>query len=351
MPSRFGQTALGGRGAGGIMDRYGRGGRGRRDLRDDELEFGDELRDLGFGEIDRVRGRDTPQIGRTDLDFSRQDAFRQRQFELADRLGRVASGQEAGAGELAARRGTARAVATQAAMARGGQGQNAALAARQASRNTANLGLAGAGQAQEAALRDQERANQVLAGVLGQGRGQDIGMATSDAQLQQARRMAQVQAELQQRGMNDAQIAQMMQQLFGMDTAEMNARLGLEAQRQANNDSMTTRDWLQVGGQVGGLALMASDKRAKKNIRKADKEVKSLLDRLSPHSYDYKDTKHGEGRHLGVMAQDLEKSPLGAAMVEIDEDGVKKVNYGKGMSTIVAALAGLNRRMNKVEGK
>ena len=59
----------------------------------------------------------------------------------------------------------------QAMSARGGA--NAALAFRGAANNTAAVGLSGAGQAQQAALTDQQTAQGQLSNVLNQGRGQD----------------------------------------------------------------------------------------------------------------------------------------------------------------------------------
>ncbi len=196
------------------------------------------------------------QLGRTQLgqasqiDQNPQAQFRGMEMGLANRLQGVASGQQAGAGELAVNRQIGQALAAQQAQARGARGAGAGMAALSAARNSGDIGLAGAGQAAQAQMSDQANANAQLAGVLGQGRGADIGMATSQAgfgqqmgmanmnalnqatsqqgQMNQATSLANLQAQLQQTGMNDQAIAQYMQQLTGMNANEMQARMQQE---------------------------------------------------------------------------------------------------------------------------
>jgi acetyl-CoA carboxylase alpha subunit len=73
-----------------------------------------------------------------------------------------------------------------------------------------------------------------------------------------------------------------------------------------------------------------------------------MLDGLVSALWNYKNKKMGEGRQLGVMAQDLEKSQLGNQMVEESKDG-KKINFAKGFAAILAANADLHRRLKAVE--
>ena len=112
------------------------------------------------------------------LNFGQANQDRSQMGALAGQLQGVASGQQKGAGELAVERQMGNATAAQQAAARMARGANAALAARQAARNTADLGVAGAGQAQQAALMDQANARGQLAGLLGQ-------MQSGDLQQQQ----------------------------------------------------------------------------------------------------------------------------------------------------------------------
>ena len=100
-----------------------------------------------------------------------------------------------------------------------------------------------------------------------------------------------------------------------------------------------------------------SDKSSKMNAY-SDKNIKKdFLDKLEAYTYEYKDKykkdpRAGEGRHMSVMAQDLEKAgPIGKNMVDEDVDGVKMVNYAKGYGAVLAAQAHLNKRLNQLEKK
>jgi len=91
-----------------------------------------------------------------------------------------------------------------------------------------------------------------------------------------------------------------------------------------------------------------SDERIKENVQKVD--TKELLDKLSAVAYNYKKDPTKE-KKVGIMAQDLEKSELGKTLVVEDENGVKGYNKDKALSATLAALADLNKRLNKLEGK
>lgn len=100
-------------------------------------------------------------------------------------------------------------------------------------------------------------------------------------------------------------------------------------------------------------ASAASDENEKQN--KKDFNPKDFLDKLKAYSYEYKNPNMpgaGEGTHVSVMAQDLEKAgPIGKSMIMENEDGVKMVDYGKGFGAILAAQAHLNERLSTIEGK
>lgn len=89
----------------------------------------------------------------------------------------------------------------------------------------------------------------------------------------------------------------------------------------------------------GPLASIRSDKGAKVKIEigKSKKPVKDFIEALKAYTYEYKEPgKHGEGEHLGVMAQDLEKAgPIGKSMVEDTEEG-KQVNFAKALGAMLA---------------
>jgi len=109
------------------------------------------------------------------------------------------------------------------------------------------------------------------------------------------------------------------------------AQSGYNAQLAASNaknaaSSGFTGGLMQLGGTLGAAALMApSDIRLKENI----KAVGYLPNGLPVYEYEFKpEYKHigGEGKHIGVMAQEVEKV-IPEAVVE-HPDGYKMVNYG-----------------------
>ena len=103
-----------------------------------------------------------------------------------------------------------------------------------------------------------------------------------------------------------------------------------------------------------GATVAMSDERAKVDIESGSGDIKDMLDKLTAHKYNYKDeiieNPSMEKPQLGVMAQDLEKSDMGREMVSEDENGLKRVDYQNNASTMMAALAELNERLNKLEG-
>jgi hypothetical protein len=104
-----------------------------------------------------------------------------------------------------------------------------------------------------------------------------------------------------------------------------------------------------AGGTIGAGAMIASDERSKTDIQDGDMDLESFLESLDPKKYKYKDPERfGEGDHVSVMAQDLEKTPMGRDAVKQDVDGTKLVDYAKLLPEIVAALGHLNK---KVEGR
>jgi hypothetical protein len=92
---------------------------------------------------------------------------------------------------------------------------------------------------------------------------------------------------------------------------------------------------------------------SKRDFPKANKKLADMLDKLQPYEYEYKDTSlpgTSEGRNIGIMAQDLEKSEAGRELVKNTPDG-KVIDTKKTFSAMLAAQADLNKRLKAVEGK
>jgi hypothetical protein len=294
--------------------------------------------------------RNAPMSNAASLDNTYQLGARNQMQGLADRLGMMATGQQAGAGELGVNRQVSQATAAQQAAARMARGANAALAMRNAARNTADIGLAGAGQAAQAQMLDQQGANAQLGGLLSGMRGQDIGVASQNAGFQQQANLANQNAQLQQTGMNDQMKLGLLANMLGWDQAALAAALG--------KAGIAASDKGIMPGLLQGLASAAaqkaaSDERLKTDVRDARSEVDEMMATLKPVSYRYKDEdKWGAGDRLGILAQDLQRSELGkTAVVPVDDSGHIGFDVGMATSMSLAGLARLHERVSKLEGR
>ncbi len=106
------------------------------------------------------------------------------------------------------------------------------------------------------------------------------------------------------------------QNLQGVANAQAGQAIG-----QANQFS----GLLGQGAQAAALAF--SDERLKTNIVPVSKEeLAEMRKHLKAYRFNYSNQDHGEGEFVGVMAQDLEKSPLGRSLVREDRFGNKQVD-------------------------
>jgi len=104
-----------------------------------------------------------------------------------------------------------------------------------------------------------------------------------------------------------------------------------------------------VGTGITSAASYFSDERVKEDIQPFDPS--EFLDSLTAKQFSYKKPKHGQGKFAGPMAQDLEKTEIGANMVSEDEEGTKVVDTGRAAMTSLASLADIHKRIKKLEGK
>lgn len=300
-------------------------------------------------------------------------------------------GPAAQAVQMQTQQATNQGINAQLAMAGSQRGGNAGEAMRQASLGQAQVtGQAGAQAAQNTLASEQQGITNV-GQVAGAMQGEALGQGQLGQQNNQFNAQSTNQANAQTQALgnqtanaNAAQTNQFTEQQNAQIQSLMNSGMSLEQAQQQANISMaeyatgSAADQYAAGqghaisqqnadtssanaaiqglgtvAQIGsGAVSAASDVRAKKNVLSADKDVTEFLKSLAAKTWDYKDPqKHGAGRHLGVMAQDLEKSRMGKDMVKTGPDGVKMVQYGgaKGMAAIVASLAHLAEKMDKLE--
>lgn len=194
---------------------------------------GGTMRDFSRGQMDGAQGR-----GPAQMDPAMQAQIRQRQLALADDLTGVADGTQVGAGEMAANRQAAQGRASMFAGNAMARGANAGMAARAAARGLGNLTVDATGQARQAALGDQVAARGQLAGLLDSTRGADINVAN-----------ANLNADVNQRQMNDAYGNNMFRNFFDVNNAELNARIG-RAQAAGPRDTGRLGSLLGQAGQA-----------------------------------------------------------------------------------------------------
>lgn len=107
----------------------------------------------------------------------------------------------------------------------------------------------------------------------------------------------------------------------------------------------------QMLGAVGpGVsAYLMSDERLKEDIEDGREKTRGTLDGIRALAYRYKDAKHGEGDQIGILAQDLERTPIGKQTVVETPEG-KAIHPGRAVGFSLAALADLHDRVKTLEG-
>lgn len=287
-----------------------------------------------------------PQYGAPQLQMG-DDPFRRAQLQQMSQLQGIASGQQQGAGELAAQRQYQNALAANQAgarMARGGSAPQAYLAA---ANQRAALGSSAAGMGQQAALQDQMNAQGMLGQVGAQGRQGDYSTANANAGYQMGTNQLNSQGQLATNQLNSQNYQQLLAQLSGMSANQLAGQQA--AKMQANqNQSGLLGGLLSSGGQMAGA--MMSDERVKDDITDARADIDEMLDGLQPVGWKYKNPAHGKGRWSGIIAQDMERSVAGRQIVRDEPDG-KTLDTTKALSATLAASARLNERLRVLENE
>jgi polyhydroxyalkanoate synthesis regulator phasin len=158
----------------------------------------------------------------------------------------------------------------------------------------------------------------------------EVNKANTDIKNQQAGMPAQAKQQVAQNQLSKA----------GGQAGAQNAVTQADIARGAANT--------QVFGSIlgaGATAATKSDINAKTDLQ--DFDAGAFLDDLTPTKYRYKDPADGEGKQVGVMAQEIE--PHVPQMVEDTPRG-KVVDYSKAGGPIFASLADLHDRLKRLEG-
>ena len=194
-----------------------------------------------------------------------------------------------------------------------------------------------AGLAQSLANQGQLQTQQIAAGIGQQERQNQMASRQAAMTMQQMERQGAGQADMTQRGgAAMVQSAEMGRQstLLGMEfggmaganagvqSAYANQMSGFGAQASMLNSQVSAAASI-TGAAVGGAssaataALMGSDRKLKKNINKIGKSPSGL----NIYSFEYKDSKHGDGVFQGVMSDEIPQKAVST------KDGYDMVNY------------------------
>ena len=92
---------------------------------------------------------------------------------------------------------------------------------------------------------------------------------------------------------------------------------------------------LDVSGTIRGDTVSDSDARLKEDVQPLT-DALDKVSQLQGVSFQWKDTTRGEGRHIGVIAQDVE--PVFPEVVSTDSDGYKSVAYDKLVAPLIEAV-------------
>lgn len=143
------------------------------------------------------------------------------------------------------------------------------------------------------------------------------------------------------------------QQLATTKAANDQLKTAIAPAATTNSSGSSDTDWGKLIG--SGLGAYFSDEKVKDNKQEmSDDDIEGIFNQLVPTSYTYKKQTQAlgapSGNVVGVMAQDLEKSPQGATLVIDTPDG-KKVDPQKALQLALAAIASMNGRVNTLEGK
>ncbi len=195
-------------------------------------------------------------------------------------------------------------------------------------------------QAQKASLSNIMAARGVNPALM-----QRMGQTSSENLYNQSMQQGQI-AKLQEDELNRQRLIQYEQMLQEAGKAKLNAQVGMsQAAAQAKAGLLGG-----MGTAVAGIASMFSDERVKKNFKQDDATINKLLESFSKSKeFEYKDESMGKGKHVGPMAQDIEKAM--PDMITEDENGVKKIDTTKAIMAMMAAQGQINKELKKLKKK
>ena len=243
----------------------------------------------------------------------------------------------------------------QMALAAASRAQNSGLAWRNAAQNAAGLNQAQAGQAALLRAQEQNDARTGMSGLTQNISNNDYNISNGDVNSANTNRK---QSEDELNDLRNAINKSTDQLLGGGEAADKNTiqevnntsqAVGAGIAHYASKDPNESQIPTGISDDPDGLA---SDRRLKTHVTDAkSSDIQAFLAAYRPKEFDYRDggTGPGEqpGRHLGVMAQDLERTRVGRGMVTDTPRG--KAITPQAIGALLAAAADHERRLKGME--
>lgn len=182
-----------------------------------------------------ARNRQAATMQAAQIDGSQQNQFRDQQQSLAQALMAQANGQGPSLAQGQLKQATDRNLAQALALQNSQRGAGSASALRNLAFQRAAMGQQAAADSSQLALTEQMQARNQLGQVLAGARGQDMDFAFQQAGFNQQANANNLQADMQQRSLNDAMTQRFMQMGFDVASAQQQAALQLEQLRVNQN--------------------------------------------------------------------------------------------------------------------
>jgi len=319
-----------------------------------------QFQDRYSGYLGNVDNRQAPQIGA--YERAQQSGVAQQQQGLAGLLDARAHGLNSVA-EQQMRQAADQSFNQQASLAAGARPGSQAMAMRLAGQNQGRT-MSGLGQqAGVARAAEAQQAAMGLGNLYGQMRGADENLGQFNAAMNNQRQLEQARMGQQQTAMDDQARAGLLAGSLAAGQAQQQGGMGYEGGRTQRFGAVlgvpTTQE--QILGAASGVANAAaaggafSDERLKTGVRPGDQEADRFLGTLSPHAYSLKGSARlpGEpqGQTLGVMAQNVRRSPMGKEAVGQADDGMFYLDPRRMTTAMAAGLGRVDERLRALEGR
>lgn len=269
------------------------------DARPNQVTFGSSGAQTQADQLQNIYGinpaslssREGATMNAAEIDQTKQAQFRRGQQDFVTALQKQAAGKGTSVAQTQMQQGKDASIKQAMAMSASQPGVNPAMAARMAQESAATTNLNTNQQLATLRAQEQATARAQLGGALQSARAQDIGLASSQAQLTQQASAANLQAEMRQRQMNDQIVDSLMKQGLSRDQAEAQTALASEQQKMEYSltiggmnqaESQGQRDFLGNMITAGGQGLVSSmgsgsDEKIKTDIDESDDEMDKFL--------------------------------------------------------------------------